>query len=221
MRNRRAARRVGFGLLMALVVLVAPWPVMAQADEDATPAPSGSAEPSPASDDRPVLNRAEPIDLNAIAAKAARYPDNPYVLNEYANQLLQRGRLDDAVAFFMKAVDLNPEFTQAWNNLGVAYQARSEFGKAAKAYKTALALSPNYALVHYNLGANFDAMGKYTKAIRSYQTAFELDPGMLDLKQNPQLATNRHVTAIVLQTYVDRGGNAFFPVVSAYPKSGK
>ena len=103
----------------------------------------------------------------------------------------------------------------------VAYQARSEFSKAAKAYKTALALSPNYALVHYNLGANFDAMGKYKKAIRSYQTAFELDPGMLDLKQNPQLATNRHVTAIVLQTYVDRGGNAYFPVVSAYPKSGK
>jgi tetratricopeptide (TPR) repeat protein len=210
---------VGFGLLMVLVVLGAPWPVMAQADEDAAPAPAGSAAPT--SDDGPVLNRAEPIDLNAIAAKAARYPDNPYVLNEYANQLLQKGRLDDAVAFFNKAVSLNPEFTQAWNNLGVAYQARSEFSKATKAYKTALALSPNYAQVHYNLGANFDAMGKYKKAIRSYQTAFELDPGMLDLKQNPQLATNQHVTAVVLQTYVDRGGNAYFPVVSAYPKSGK
>ena len=73
--------------------------------------------------------------------------------------------------------------------------------------------------MYYNLGSAYDATGKYHKAIKNYQRALQLDPGLLQLKNNPQIATNKHLSAILLQTYVDQGGSAFFPVVSAYPES--
>ena len=211
-------------VFFAVILCALPAAAIAQ-DETPPPAETISAEvpePTPGGEpgSRPVggLNRAKQVNLTTVAEKAARYPDNPYVLNEYANQLLKKGRMADAVAFYEKAVMLNPEFAQAWNNLGVAHQASRKFRDAVKAYRKALALTPNYALVHYNLGSNYDAMGRYKKAIRSYQRAFELQPSLLDIKVNPQIATNQHVTAVLLQTYVDRGGKAYFPVVSAYQK---
>jgi len=165
----------------------------------------------------PTLNEARPLALEALADKAARYPDNPYILNEYGNQLLHRGRLVEAEAVYRKAVKLSPNFVQAWNNLGLACQAQREFGKAKRAYKKALDLAPNFAIVHYNLGTAYEASGSYNKMIASYQRALELDRRLSLPTFNPQVGTNHHLSAVLLQIYTDRGGSAYYPVLSAYP----
>jgi tetratricopeptide (TPR) repeat protein len=166
----------------------------------------------------PTPTTAIKLDIDTLAAKVARYPDNPYLLNEYGNQLLRKGRLDEAVQAYSEAVDLNPEFVQAWNNLGLAYQAQRRFNRARRAYGEALDLAPNLAIVHYNLGTAYEALGNYQKMIRSYQRAIELDRDLATLEHNPQLAANRHLSAVLLQIYVDRGGSVYHPVLSAYPK---
>jgi len=68
-----------------------------------------------------------------------------------------------------------------------------------------------------NLGANFDQRGDYDDAIDSYQRAIELDPGLLDVRNNPQVASNRHLAAILVKSYLDRGGSAVLPFQSMYP----
>lgn len=182
--------------------------------ETATPAPSPAPAETPGT---PMLNPAKPLDLDTLADKAARYPENPYILNEYGNQLMHRGRLAEAEVIYERAVEISPGFIQAWNNLGLSYQAQRKFGKAKRAYKKALDLAPNFAVVYYNLGTAYEADGDYTKMIASYQRALELDRRLALPQFNPQIGTNEHLSAILLQSYVDRGGSVYYPVLSVYP----
>ena len=43
-----------------------------------------------------------------------------------------------------------------------------------------------------------------------------LDRGLLDVKQNPQIVSNRRIPAIASQAYMERGGTVVFPIESAY-----
>ena len=228
MRQRRTTTRVGMLVLtMFAALLVASTPALPAAQEeqaapdtdkkeeqprteaapDATPPAPAETAPTSAS---PTLNKAKPLALDTLADKA-------YILNEYGNQLLRRGRLADAEAIYERAVDLSPNFVQAWNNLGLAYQAQRKFGKAKGAYKQAIELAPNFAIVHYNLGTAYEASGSYKKMIASYKRALELDRRLSLPEFNPQIGTNEHLSAVLLQIYTDRGGSAYYPVLSAYP----
>ena len=40
---------------------------------------------------------------------------------------------------------------------------------------------------------------------------------LLDVKHNPQIVSNRHVAAAMLESYIDRGGSPLLPIQSAYP----
>jgi len=233
MPKRRTVSRYGLPvLLLFAALLLASTPGMAATEDD----PKGSgqeseqqpAEPAaaetpaeqtapPATAAAPTLNVARPLTLDTIADKAARYPDYPYILNEYGNQLLHRGRLVESESVYEKAVKLSPNFVQAWNNLGLSYQAQRKFGKAKRAYKKALDLAPNFAIVHYNLGTAYQASGNYNKMIASYQRALELDRRLSLPAFNPQVGANQHLSAVLLQIYTDRGGSAYYPVLSAYP----
>jgi Flp pilus assembly protein TadD len=161
---------------------------------------------------------AVPLGANVTAEKVARYPGQAVLLNELGNQLLQNGRPAEAEARYREAVRVDPDLAIAWNNLGVARAALGRHGGARSAYRQAIKLRPNYALAYYNLGAGYDTQGRYQKALRNYEKAIQLDRGMLDPRINPQILSNHHVPAILIQNYLDRGGTLFFPVESVYPK---
>jgi len=202
------------GSVVAALLTAAPW---ARAQE---PVPSQSAPPGPAAAPAPARkpNRAVPLDLNVLLEKVARYPDNPYLLNEVGNQLLLRGRRKDAETHFQKAVKLNPEFAAAWNNLGVVRLTLGKKTEAATAYRKALKIQPNYALAWYNLGVALDRQNHYEESLKAYETAFVLDPDLLDVRKNPQVVTNNRIPAVMSQTYIDRGGTVVFPLESSYPE---
>jgi len=243
MRQRRSAARWEVTVLALFALLLMTWSPALQAVQDEAPAPDSASEeqspaPKPASagqasagapadataeapaagtGSEPILNKAMPLDLETLADKAARYPDNPYVLNEYGNQLMHGGRLNEAESVYKRVLEINPNFVQTWNNLALAYQAQRKFGKAKRAYKKALKLAPNYAIVHYNLGTAYEATGSYKKMIASYQRALELEPRLAQPEFNPQIGINTHLSAVLLQRYIDRGGSEFYPVLSVYP----
>ena len=148
----------------------------------------------------------------------ARDPRNPFLLNELANQLAERGRLEDAAERYHQALAIDPHFAIAWNNLGVVQLALGRFTRAKWAYGHAIDSKPNYALAYYNLGAAYDSQQKLSKAIENYERAFALDPGLLDIRKNPQVASNRHVAEVLVKSYIDRGGATLLPVQSSYPE---
>jgi tetratricopeptide (TPR) repeat protein len=188
---------------------VLPQPAPPEAEPPAAPSTPLKGQKGP----RP--NSAVPLSVEALSQKVARYPDNPYLLNELGNLLLRQGRRKEALDKFAQAVRIDKNYAAGWNNLGVARFAMNEKSDAKLAYRKAVTIQPNFALAWYNLAVVLDAQDYYDDAIKAYERAFILDPGLLDVRRNPQVASNRRIPAVMTQTYIDRGGSVAFPTESS------
>jgi len=207
-------RGAAAGLLMVLAS-----PMLLVAAETAAPGPAAQPEQESSKPPARRPNRAVPPTLEVIAAKVARHPGQPYLLNELGNVLLLNGRRQDAEMRYKQAVGIDPRFAAAWNNLGVVRSSMGKYYPAEEAYRKAVKIQPNYALAWYNLGTVLDARNLYTEAIEAYRRAFVLDPGLLDVKQNPQVVSNRRIAAIAAQAYMEKGNTVVYPIDSVYPIS--
>lgn len=155
--------------------------------------------------------------LKDVADLLAKRPNDPGLLNEYGNQLTAAGRLGEAATQYEKAVKVDPRLAIAWHNLGVVSVGLGKHHAAQSAYKKAIEIQPTYAMAHYNLGVLLDLEGNFDDALLSYQRAIELDPTLLDVRKNPQIVSNKKISAVLIKSYLDRGGSAYLPVQSVYP----
>jgi Flp pilus assembly protein TadD len=73
----------------------------------------------------------------------ADFPDDYLSLNNYGLYLLERGRPEDAISAFTKAVDLNPDNLQAFVGLGEGYRQAGRVKEAQRWYRAALRMDPN------------------------------------------------------------------------------
>ena len=83
---------------------------------------------------------------------------------------------DKAISFYLRVIELNPDYAKAYNNLGVAYKNQGNTTKAIQLYEKAIELNPDYADAYYNLGVAYKDQGNLIKAIQNYEKAIALDP---------------------------------------------
>ncbi|KAB1253291.1 UDP-N-acetylglucosamine--peptide N-acetylglucosaminyltransferase 110 kDa subunit [Camelus dromedarius] len=102
-------------------------------------------------------------------------PDLYCVRSDLGNLLKALGRLEEA-----KAVTLDPNFLDAYINLGNVLKEARIFDRAVAAYLRALSLSPNHAVVHGNLACVYYEQGLIDLAIDTYRRAIELQPHFPD-----------------------------------------
>lgn len=62
-------------------------------------------------------------------------------------------RHDDALHYLLKAIEANPEYFSAYNNLGTVYLKLQNIPKAIECFAAAFALEPNNAEIAYILSA--------------------------------------------------------------------
>jgi tetratricopeptide (TPR) repeat protein len=68
-----------------------------------------------------------------------------------ANALLQKGSVDEAIAHFQKAFEINPDYAEAHYNLGNVYLQQGRMAEAIAQYQTVVAIDPNAADARNNL----------------------------------------------------------------------
>jgi Flp pilus assembly protein TadD len=69
---------------------------------------------------------------------------------DFGIRVAQKSLWKEAVYRFEKAIELDPSYGGAWNNLGIAYEQMGRFDDARKAYEKALALEPNNTFIRNN-----------------------------------------------------------------------
>jgi tetratricopeptide (TPR) repeat protein len=114
-------------------------------------------------------------------AKAPRNPRAHYILGcEYSAQ----GRVDEAIAAYQKALEINPDYEDAHNNLGAALVARGRVAEAMAHYRKALGKHPGYAADLLGLGSAQAAGGRLDSAIAFFREALDVDPGSAQAHNN-------------------------------------
>ncbi|MEK7433935.1 MAG: tetratricopeptide repeat protein, partial [Cyanobacteriota bacterium] len=83
---------------------------------------------------------------------------------------------EKAIEFYNKSISINPNFYNAYNNLGNVYKAKEEYDKAIEYHKKALELSPNSYISYNGLGNVYYSKKEYDKAIEYHKKALELSP---------------------------------------------
>ena len=69
---------------------------------------------------------------------------------DFGINVAQRGLWREAIYRWEKAVELDPKYAEAYNDLGIAYEHEGQFDKARGAYDKALALQPNNQQIRQN-----------------------------------------------------------------------
>ena len=69
---------------------------------------------------------------------------------EFGIRVAQNGLWNEALYRWQKAVEIDPTYAAAWNNLAIAYEHEGKFEDAKKAYEKALELDPKNLMIRQN-----------------------------------------------------------------------
>ncbi len=87
---------------------------------------------------------------------------------------LEAGDGAQAAALFTKAIELNPDWVEAYVNRGQAFVLQGQLDQALKDFTQALGLDPDSFEALYNRGRVYTMQGKPEKAVADYTAALKL-----------------------------------------------
>jgi len=85
---------------------------------------------------------------------------------------------------YQRALDLDPDLTDAHINLGRQLQLAGERGRAEPHYREAVRLAPDDPTPHFNLGVLLEELGRREEAVYAYRQAILRDPDFADAHCN-------------------------------------
>jgi Flp pilus assembly protein TadD len=78
--------------------------------------------------------------LDAFFRAGAEQGMTSEVLSSIGSANLKLGRLDQSERQLRQAIEADPQFVPAWNNLGVVLMEQGEYGEASRVFQTAFAI---------------------------------------------------------------------------------
>jgi len=106
-------------------------------------------------------------DLNLLEQEARDY-------RAYGFKLQQAGNLDAAMSFYQKAIEVDPAYAVAYNDLGVIYEIKGDPGRAEDSYLRAINIDSDYLSAYSNLALFYENKRDMEKAFLYWQKRAEL-----------------------------------------------
>jgi FKBP-type peptidyl-prolyl cis-trans isomerase 2 len=91
-------------------------------------------------------------------------------------ELQDKGQIDEAIVYYQKAIDQNPNHIGAYYNLGVAFQGKGLIDQAIVYYEIAIGYNQEFVDAHHNLGVAFKEKGQFDEALICFQRVLQLKP---------------------------------------------
>jgi tetratricopeptide (TPR) repeat protein len=115
--------------------------------------------------------------------------ENNFELQNMLGLIFARNNMHlEAIREFGNIINLNPNDTWAYNNLGKALLSLKKYDAALKAFQRAITLSPNYADLFNNCGLVHLEIGHCKDAVEQFDKAIELNPYYSEAYFNKALA---------------------------------
>jgi len=117
-------------------------------------------------------------------ATLADNPDCWMARNNLGFILTQKGEVDEAMAQFQKALQINPKDPPTWNNVGNVLLHWGKVDEAIPYFQKALQVNPNYVEARNNLGSALLQEGKVDEAIAQFQKVLQINPDSMEAHGN-------------------------------------
>src|ERR1051326_3975626 len=114
--------------------------------------------------------------LDRLASIVADLPTSARAHVNYATELQDAGRTDEAAKEFSEAIRWSPDSAKAHVNLGSLLTANGRFDEAQKHFERALRIEPNNAEYHSGYAYLLDQLGRTDEAAAESETAVHLAP---------------------------------------------
>jgi len=136
--------------------------------------------------DRPSNNVAKPKKGTAIS-REKKGPARPQeegnltslqrtarIYRSQGYELQRTGNVDGALVLYQKAIELDPEYQVAYNDLGVIYEAKGELSRAETNYLKAIKVDPVFLSAYTNLAIFYENKRDLEKARFYWQKRAQL-----------------------------------------------
>jgi predicted O-linked N-acetylglucosamine transferase (SPINDLY family) len=139
---------------------------------------------------KPFIQPFAPDHAEHPGDQAAGDPDEPGGLNRLGGALLESGNPESARRCFQRAVEIDPGFTEAFFNLGLAYRALGSPDTALQCLAQALNLKPDFFQALFVIGNIHLDGGQSEKAIACFRGVLASAPGFAEAHYNLGNALN-------------------------------
>jgi tetratricopeptide (TPR) repeat protein len=98
------------------------------------------------------------------------------------------GNLDEAIIHLTKAIELKPDLSWAYNNLGQILVSQGKLEEAIANYRQAIEIEAGLPWFHEHLGNLLRQQGKWNEAVNSYRCAIKINPELAEVYDSLGLA---------------------------------
>jgi tetratricopeptide (TPR) repeat protein len=103
----------------------------------------------------------------------AKNPTTSLSALELYGKALKTDDVDEQIALLRQAIEADPEYKEAYNDLAVIYMNQEDYATAIDLLEQALEIDDSYFLPHFNLGVCYYQLGRFDESARSHRRAIE------------------------------------------------
>lgn len=85
------------------------------------------------------------------------------------------GEFQNAIKAFSKAIQIKPDFSEAYHNIGVSYHELGELDLAIEQFQQSVSVNQDYAKGYYSLGLTYYEKKDYESSIEAIERFVQLD----------------------------------------------
>lgn len=94
-----------------------------------------------------------------------------------ANTNIEKGNWDVAYSYLKTAIEINPNYAEGHNHLGVYYTRNKKYTEAINSFKKALQINFAFVDAHYNLANVYMERKEYAMALSHFKEVVQASPG--------------------------------------------
>ncbi len=126
-----------------------------------------------------LVQHCQPLkELAFTENKKFKYASSDNVLAQLAYddgmEYINEGDTENAIKKFSKAVEIDPKFAFAWDNLGISYRKNKQYEQAIEAYSKSLEIYPEGRLPLLNIAITYNLNQQYSEAVTYYEKFIDI-----------------------------------------------
>ncbi len=110
--------------------------------------------------------------------------NNIIACNKLGSFYSRQGRMTEAMDYYVRALQINPDDPDVLYDLGNAFAQRGDWDNAISSYRHALQVTPDQADILNNLGFALATKKQFADAIVCFEAALKLNPDYADAHNN-------------------------------------